>query len=274
MRERKYVKLRVDMYEDTKFKIIDTMDERDLIHYIWTRIVTLAGKVNLEGDLYMSKNIPYTAETLSIEFNRSVEKVELALNVLKDLEMVEFTEDNVYKVRNFTKHQNIKVKEKTENVGNKVEVNNKESIVNEELENQNFEKNEKESKDNNENNLKNNCTKHNKINVNIKAKEVKCEEKLDNEIKIIELKKNQSENNSLNNKNIYDKEKLDNNINLDSNLLLDMKINKRKSKNGKKKEKYNNDIIKIDDEECMIDVCEWRDQPKLEGDTLIKSFIF
>ncbi len=39
MKERKFVKLRVDMYGDTKFKIIDTMEERDLIHYIWTRLL-------------------------------------------------------------------------------------------------------------------------------------------------------------------------------------------------------------------------------------------
>jgi len=60
MREIKYVKFRVDMFDDTKFKIIDMKPERDLIHYVWTRFVTLAGKVNLEGDLYISKNIPYT----------------------------------------------------------------------------------------------------------------------------------------------------------------------------------------------------------------------
>lgn len=63
MRERKYVKFRVDMFEDTKFKIIDRMPERDVIFYIWTRLVALAGRVNLEGSLYMSKNIPYTIET-------------------------------------------------------------------------------------------------------------------------------------------------------------------------------------------------------------------
>ncbi|HBJ1655645.1 TPA: phage replisome organizer N-terminal domain-containing protein, partial [Clostridium botulinum] len=79
--ERKVVKLRVDMYNDTKFKIIDTMEERDLIHYIWTRLLTLAGKVNLEGKLYLSRSIPYTIETLALEFNRSVKKVELALKV-------------------------------------------------------------------------------------------------------------------------------------------------------------------------------------------------
>jgi len=112
MRERKYVKFRVDMYDDTKFKIIDRRPERDLIHYVWNRGVVLAGKVNQEGDLYLSKNIPYTIETLAIEFNRNPEEVKLALDVLIELEMLEFTEDGVYRVKNFTKHQNIKVKEK------------------------------------------------------------------------------------------------------------------------------------------------------------------
>jgi predicted phage replisome organizer len=111
MVERKCVKLKVNMYEDTKFKIIDMKPERDLIHYIWTRFITLAGKVNLEGKLYMSKNIPYTMETLAIEFNRGSYQVKLALEVFMELEMIECTEDNVYIVKNFAKHQNIKVKD-------------------------------------------------------------------------------------------------------------------------------------------------------------------
>jgi|GEM_PF-4901950 len=32
MRERKCIKFRVDMYDDTKFKIIDRMEKRDLIN--------------------------------------------------------------------------------------------------------------------------------------------------------------------------------------------------------------------------------------------------
>ncbi|ALB44633.1 phage replisome organizer N-terminal domain-containing protein [Clostridium beijerinckii] len=114
MRERKYVKLRVDMYDDTKFKIIDRMSNRDLIHYVWNRMVVLAGKVNQEGELYMSRNIPYTVETLSIEFNREISEVKAALDVLMNLEMIEIVDNNIYKVKNFVKHQNIKVKEKAE----------------------------------------------------------------------------------------------------------------------------------------------------------------
>ncbi|WP_271809564.1 phage replisome organizer N-terminal domain-containing protein [Clostridium beijerinckii] len=123
MKERKSVKLRVDMYDDTKSKIIDTMDERDLVQYIWIRLIVLAGKVNLEGELFLSRNIPYTMETLAIEFNRDIERVKLSMKVLIDLEMIEFSEDKIYKVKNFAKHQNIKINKNTEIKNNVVKEN-------------------------------------------------------------------------------------------------------------------------------------------------------
>lgn len=139
MRERKYIKFRVDMLSDTKFKIINTKPERDLIHYVWMALVLLAGKVNLAGELYLSKNIPYTVETLAIEFGREIEQVKLALDVLIQLEMIELTEYNIYKVKNFAKHQNIKVKEEeklkdSQEDIKKEEVEVKEEIINKALE--------------------------------------------------------------------------------------------------------------------------------------------
>ncbi|ACD24671.1 hypothetical protein FDE76_01040 [Clostridium botulinum] len=133
--ERKIVKLRVDMYNDTKFKIIDTMEDRDLIHYIWTRLLTLAGKVNLEGALYLSKSIPYSIETLALEFNRSAKNVEIALMVFMDLEMIELGENNVYKVRNFAKHQNIKPKKKEDSNDKKEGCNDKSKNVHNNVDN-------------------------------------------------------------------------------------------------------------------------------------------
>jgi len=134
MRERKNIKLRVDMNEDTKFKIIDRKPERDLIYCIWIKLLLLAGKVNKEGELHLSSSIPYTVETLAIEFNRNVEQVKLALDVFLELEMIEVTKHNVYKVKNFAKHQNIKVKEQNNNLDdikqeNKV-VNNEVTVEN------------------------------------------------------------------------------------------------------------------------------------------------
>lgn len=144
MRERKHIKIRTDMYDDIKMKIIDRSPRRDLVHYIWSRTIVLAGKVNREGQLYMSKNIPYTIETLAIEFGRECEEVKLAFDLLIELEMVELIENGIYMVKNFVKHQNIKVKEESksehkENVQNikevKIEeVSEKENIVREKSE--------------------------------------------------------------------------------------------------------------------------------------------
>lgn len=105
---RKNIKVRTDMFEDTKFKMIDRMEERDLINYVWFRSMTLAGKVDREGQLYLSSTKPYTIETLAIEFNREESEVRLALCVLMELEMMDLTENNVIIVKNFSKHQGIK----------------------------------------------------------------------------------------------------------------------------------------------------------------------
>ncbi|MBE6063410.1 MAG: hypothetical protein E7207_07625 [Clostridium butyricum] len=106
MRERKNIKLRTDMYEDTKFKIIDTMVERDTINYIWTRLLTLCGKVNdIEGRLFVTKNKPYTIEILAIEFNRTIEQIENAINVFIDLNMIAKDVNGTLKIINWCKYQ-------------------------------------------------------------------------------------------------------------------------------------------------------------------------
>jgi len=170
MRERKYVKLKVNMYDDTKSKIIDMKPERDLIHYAWTRIVVLAGKVNLEGDLYLSRNIPYTVETLAIEFNREANQIKLALDVFMELEMIELTENNVYRVKNFAKHQNLKVKEtvNTSLIGNE-DSNNLDNTICDEKSNNNLKTNMPivlaEKKNKGSNNKKNENKNKNKNNI-------------------------------------------------------------------------------------------------------------
>ncbi|WP_160683622.1 phage replisome organizer N-terminal domain-containing protein [Clostridium sp. C2-6-12] len=114
MRERRYVKFKLDLYDDTKTKIIDQRLERDFIHYFFARSIILAGKANKEGDLYMAKDIPYTIDTLAIEFGREAALIKVALDVLIELKMIVVTADNIYRVKGFVKHQNIKVKEKEE----------------------------------------------------------------------------------------------------------------------------------------------------------------
>lgn len=254
MRERKYIKFRVDMFEDTKFKIIDRMPERDVIHYIWARIVALAGKINLEGNLYMSKNIPYTIDTLAIEFNRDANQVKLALDSFIKLEMVEVTEDNIYKVKNFAKHQNIKVKAK-----DKGEVTQKE-----------------------EGNLKSEETK---VNVNIDHKKVGNKEEADNSSNEKQDNKEENIENNINVREgdlefIHTDVKQEDNITdqVNNNLqnapiLLEIKKSKKSNKRRKK------DIdVKITDEEVnddsIVTFYEGDEMPLGEGERVVSAWSF
>lgn len=247
MRERKYIKFRVDMFDDTKFKIIDMKPERDLIHYVWTRTVTLAGKVNCEGDLYMSKNIPYTIETLAIEFNRDVNHIKLAFDVLTQLEMIELTEDNVYRVKNFAKHQNIKVKEKINPKDKEEEIKNKEVIVKENLENEIDNNEDRESE--------------NKITQN-EVENHRNDAKINLEIAHEDINKNH---NSIS-KKTNDKSK--------DNIPIPLET--KKNKRVKKKNK-NVDIIEFEEEtknDEMFGFYDDKEIPLSEGDRVIGEWSF
>ena len=248
MRERKYIKLRTDMYEDTKFKIIDIKPERDLIHYVWSRVVTLAGKVNLEGDLYLSKNIPYSIETLAIEFNRGEDQIKLALDVFIELEMLELTNGNVYRVKNFAKHQNIKVKEKI-NVNDKdEEVKIKEAVA----------------KEISKAKINDNKTAEteNKTNQNDTAV-VKIEDRSNLEVSSSSIKKADSMSKENNN-----------NKSQDNLRMLDHNKNKKANKNKKKgnSSDINDDEDPLDNEiVCFCDPD--KEKPLEEGESLVAHWI-
>jgi predicted phage replisome organizer len=238
MRERKYVKFRVDMLSDTKFKIIDTKPERDLIHYVWMALVLLAGKVNLAGELYISKNMPYTLETLAIEFGREIEQVKLALDVLIELEMIELTERNIYIVKNFAKHQNIKVKEDKKIKNTQEHIKNEEVEVKEEMINKSLEINDDKDE--------------NKVNI-VQNDSVTHLTSIDNNDKgSIEVTKSQTINNknkdNISDSNIYKKnvdcDKMEVNPSLENNIPILLE-----SKKGKRTAKKKNTIIDFVDEE-------------------------
>lgn len=256
MRERKFVKLKVNMYEDTKFKIIDTMKKRGLIQYIWTRLVTLAGKVNLEGNLYLSKNIPYTLETLAIEFNREVGQVKLAINTLIDLEMLEFTQDKIYKVKNFAKHQNIRTKEKLETNNNMEERKNKEEKIAENIEKQLYE--EKNT------NLEPQTSKN--------IDEVSVKHVIEDKIINIQSSKREEINNKLNDSKASCKDIKDNKSKNNLQINVQRPLPKKKTT---KNEICINDINEIDEEESLIEFFDGEDKrPMREGEKVIMSFSF
>ena len=68
MAEVKWIKITTDMFEHEKLDFILSLPESDAIIIIWIRLLTLAGKVNVGGYVFLTENIPYTEEMLAHKF--------------------------------------------------------------------------------------------------------------------------------------------------------------------------------------------------------------
>ncbi len=106
MAEISWIKLRTDMFDDNKIKIIQNMPEGDALLVIWIRLITLAGTTNADGYVYLGEDLPYTEDMLAIIFNKPVTTIRLALNTLERLQMIDVDAKGIFLV-NFSKHQNI-----------------------------------------------------------------------------------------------------------------------------------------------------------------------
>lgn len=102
----KWIKINVDMFDDEKIKIIQAMPEGDSLLIVWIKLITLAGKTNNGGYVYMSDNIPYTEEMLSTIMNKPLNIIKLALQTFIHLGMIENDERGIYLI-NFEKHQSL-----------------------------------------------------------------------------------------------------------------------------------------------------------------------
>lgn len=106
MAEINWIKLRIDMFDDEKIKIIQSMPEGDSILVIWIRLIALAGKCNSNGFVLVEDEFPYSDEMLSVIFNKPLTTVRLALGTFEKFRMIEKTQKGIY-ITNFEKHQNV-----------------------------------------------------------------------------------------------------------------------------------------------------------------------
>ena len=95
------------MFEDEKIRLIDAMTNGVMVIYVWLRLLVQAGKINANGYIYLTENIPYTEEMLSTLFCKSLESIKFALKILCDFQMIEVDSKNIIKILNWDKHQNI-----------------------------------------------------------------------------------------------------------------------------------------------------------------------
>ena len=107
----KWIKITVDMFDDEKIKIIQSMPEGDTLLVVWIKLITLAGKTNDGGYVYIAEGMPYTDEMLSIIMNKPLNTIRLALDTFSKLGMIENDVKGIY-LLNFEKHQSLDKLEK------------------------------------------------------------------------------------------------------------------------------------------------------------------
>jgi len=117
MADVKWIKITTTMFEDEKIDFIESLPESDAILIIWIKLLAQAGKINSNGFIFLTEQIPYTEEMLAHKFRRSLSVVQLALQTLKRLEMIQFDDSGFLRISNWEKHQNIegldKIREQT-----------------------------------------------------------------------------------------------------------------------------------------------------------------
>lgn len=112
MADVKWIKLTVDMFDNRKVKHLRRLPDGDSIVLIWVMLLTLAGRCNAGGMIFLTENIPYNPKMLADELDFEESTVQLALEALDRLEMIHTSSDGFLAITGWEEHQNIEGMEK------------------------------------------------------------------------------------------------------------------------------------------------------------------
>lgn len=111
MAEIKWIKLTTDMFDNRKIKHLRRLPEGNSIVLIWVMLLTMAGRCNSGGMIFLTENIPYTPKMLADELDFEENTVQLALNALEQLRMI-VTDNGFFAIAGWDEYQNIEGMEK------------------------------------------------------------------------------------------------------------------------------------------------------------------
>ena len=100
-----WVKLNIDMFDNRKIKYLRTLPDGDKIVLIWVMLLTIAGRCNAGGRIFLTEDVPYTPNMLADELGFDVSTVNLAAEHMKKLDMVYFDKD-VFIINGWEEYQN------------------------------------------------------------------------------------------------------------------------------------------------------------------------
>lgn len=106
MADVKWIKITTDMFDNRKIKHLRRLPEGDSIVLIWVMLLTMAGRCNSSGMIFLTENIPYTPKMLADELDFEENTVILALNALEQLNMI-VTDNGFFTIAGWEEYQNI-----------------------------------------------------------------------------------------------------------------------------------------------------------------------
>ena len=111
MADVKWIKITTDMFDNRKIKHLRRLPDGNSIVLIWVMLLTMAGRCNASGMIFLTENIPYTPKMLADELDFEENTVQLALNALEQLNMI-VTGNGFYTIAGWNEYQNIEGMEK------------------------------------------------------------------------------------------------------------------------------------------------------------------
>lgn len=111
MAEVKWIKITTDMFDNRKIRHLRRLPEGNNIVLLWVMLLTMAGRCNASGMIFLTENIPYTPKMLADELDFEENTVQLALNVLEQLNMIT-TDNGYFSIAGWEEYQNIDGMEK------------------------------------------------------------------------------------------------------------------------------------------------------------------
>ena len=101
----KWVKLTTDMFDNRKIKHLRRLPDGNNIVLIWVMLLTMAGRCNSNGMIFLTENIPYTPKMLADELDFEENTVILALQASESLDMI-MTDGTFFTIAGWEEYQN------------------------------------------------------------------------------------------------------------------------------------------------------------------------
>lgn len=101
-----WVKITTGMFDNRKIKHLRRLPDGNNIVLIWVMLLTMAGRCNAGGMIFLTENIPYTPKMLADELDFEENTVILALNALEQLQMI-VTDGACFRIAGWEEYQNI-----------------------------------------------------------------------------------------------------------------------------------------------------------------------